>query len=86
MNRKNSRHGGKEKRHSRSARLEMEALEPLNMLTPVFPDLFAWESGSSGYSHDYLMESDLLRFTTAQKGAGHLEVPGGQASAKRLDR
>ena len=51
MNRKNSRHGGKEKRDSRSVRLEMEAL---NMLTPVVPDMFAWESGSSGYSHDYL--------------------------------
>lgn len=26
--------------------LEMEALEPLNMLAPLYPDLFAWEDGA----------------------------------------
>lgn len=60
--------------------LEMEMLEPLNMLAPLYPDLFAWESESRGYLHDYVVEGDLLRFTTAlgNMGQGNLEVFGGQ--------
>ena len=69
-------------RNSRDAKvqLSMEALEPLNMLAPLYPDMFAWESESAGYLHDYVVEGDLLRFTTAlaNDGQGNLEVFGGQ--------
>lgn len=49
----------------------------------VLPDIFAWEDASRGYLHDYVVEGDLLRFTTAfaNQGAGHLEVTGGEVLA-----
>ena len=67
-------------RDKRSVKLDMEVLEPLNMLAPLYPDMFAWEDAGRGYLHDYIVEGDLLRFTTAlaNDGAGHLEVYGGQ--------
>ncbi|MGI9515501.1 MAG: lysyl oxidase family protein [Pirellulaceae bacterium] len=62
-----------------AGQLEMEALEPLNMLAPVYPDMFAWASESNGYLHDYVIEGDLLRFSTAfaNQGDGNLELRGG---------
>jgi hypothetical protein len=65
---------------SRNNRFDFERLETRNMLAnDVLPDIFAWESESRGYLHDYVVEGDLLRFTTAfaNKGAGNLEVFGG---------
>lgn len=58
---------------------EMEKLEPLNMLAPLYPDMFAWASESRGYLYDYVVEGDLLRFTTAlaNQGEGHMEIRGG---------
>lgn len=46
---------------------------------PLLPDLFPWASESRGYLHDWVVEGDLLRFTTAfaNSGAGHLELRGG---------
>lgn len=68
------------RRQSRSNRFDFERLETRNMLAnDVLPDIFAWESEDRGYLHDYVVEGDLLRFTTAfaNKGAGNLEVYGG---------
>jgi len=47
---------------------------------PLLPDLFAWASESRGYMYDWVVEGDLLRFTTAfaNQGDGHLELRGGQ--------
>lgn len=47
---------------------------------PLLPDLFPWASESRGYLHDWVVEGDLLRFTTAfaNSGAGHLELRGGE--------
>lgn len=46
---------------------------------PLLPDLFPWASESRGYLHDWVVEGDLLRFTTAfaNSGVGHLELRGG---------
>lgn len=46
---------------------------------PLLPDLFPWASESQGFLHDWVVEGDLLRFTTAfaNGGAGHLELRGG---------
>ncbi|MCP4461201.1 MAG: hypothetical protein GY819_00210, partial [Planctomycetaceae bacterium] len=68
MNRRSMFFSKRQQRQNRGyakAQLSMEALEPLNMLTPLYPDMFAWESESDGYLHDYIVEGDLLRFTTA---------------------
>ncbi len=83
MNRRSMFFSKQQQRQNRGyakAQLSMEALEPLNMLTPLYPDMFAWESESDGYLHDYIVEGDLLRFTTAlaNDGQGNLEVFGGQ--------
>lgn len=47
---------------------------------PLLPDLFCWADESRGYMHDWVVEGDLLRFTTAfaNNGAGHLELRGGE--------
>ena len=46
----------------------------------VLPDVFAWASEDRGYLHDYVVEGDLLRFSTAfaNGGEGNLEVYGGE--------
>lgn len=53
---------------------------PLDDPQPLLPDLFPWANESRGYLHDWVVEGDLLRFTTAfaNNGAGHLELRGGE--------
>ena len=66
-----------------SEKLQFDRLEPRNLLAnDVLPDVFAWESEDRGYLHDYIVEGDLLRFTTAfaNQGEGHLEVFGGEVT------
>jgi subtilisin-like proprotein convertase family protein len=65
-------------------RFDFAKLEHRNLLAnDVLPDVFAWESEERGYLHDYVVEGDLLRFSTAfaNQGAGHLEVFGGEPTA-----
>ncbi|MBL8891718.1 MAG: proprotein convertase P-domain-containing protein [Planctomycetaceae bacterium] len=47
---------------------------------PLLPDLFPWADESRGFLHDWVVEGDLLRFTTAfaNNGTGHLELRGGE--------
>ena len=61
--------------------LNLEPLEARRVLAQVLPDLFAWEGPSDNYLHDYRIEGDLLRFSTAlaNQGEGHLEIRGGDA-------
>ncbi len=64
----------------RRNQLDFGKLEKRNLLAnDLLPDIFAWESEDRGYLHDYVVEGDLLRFSTAfaNKGEGHLEVFGG---------
>jgi len=63
------------------------AYDPLEarrvLATPVLPDMFSWASQSAGYMYDYVVEGNLLRFTTAlaNKGAGNLELRGGATNS-----
>jgi subtilisin-like proprotein convertase family protein len=69
---------------SKTNRLEFEQLERRNLLAnDLLPDIFAWASEDRGYMHDYYIEGDLLRFSTAfaNQGEGHLEVTGGDVLA-----
>ncbi len=61
--------------------LQLENLEDRRVLAQVLPDLFAWEGNSNNYLHDYRVEGDLLRFSTAlaNQGQGPLEIRGGAA-------
>ncbi len=80
MNRRH-RHSRKDSRHNE---LGFERLEARNLLAnDVLPDIFAWGDVDRGYLYDYVVEGDLLRFTTAfaNKGAGNLEVIGGDVLA-----
>lgn len=58
-----------------------ERLEPRAMLdaVPLLPDIFPWADQSRGYLYDWVVQGDLLRFTTAfaNQGEGHLELRGG---------
>jgi hypothetical protein len=47
---------------------------------PLLPDLYPWASEPHGFLHDWVVEGDLLRFTTAfaNIGTGHLELRGGE--------
>ena len=63
-----------------------DRLERRNLLAnDLLPDIFAWESESNGYLHDYQVEGDLLRFSTAfaNQGDGNLEVRGGDPTSER---
>ncbi|MEM7313254.1 MAG: hypothetical protein AAF497_08890, partial [Planctomycetota bacterium] len=62
-------------------RLTAELLEDRRVLAQLLPDLFAWEGQSQNYLHDYRIEGDLLRFSTAlaNQGEGPLEIRGGAA-------
>ncbi|QEG21546.1 lysyl oxidase family protein [Mariniblastus fucicola] len=65
----------------KKSQFDFGKLERRNMLAnDVLPDVFAWESEERGYLHDYYVEGELLRFSTAfaNQGAGHLEVFGGE--------
>ncbi len=46
---------------------------------PLLPDVFPWADQSRGYLYDWIVQGDLLRFTTAfaNQGEGHLELRGG---------
>ncbi|HMP79080.1 MAG TPA: lysyl oxidase family protein [Pirellulaceae bacterium] len=59
-----------------------ERLEPRAMLdaVPLLPDVFPWADQNRGYLYDWVIQGDLLRFTTAfaNNGEGHLELRGGQ--------
>ena len=72
---------GKQIQSSRRPSLNLEPLEARRVLAQVLPDLFAWEGPSENYLHDYRIEGDLLRFSTAlaNQGDGHLEIRGGAA-------
>ncbi len=61
--------------------LTTELLEDRRVLAQLLPDLFAWEGNSENYLHDYRIEGDLLRFSTAlaNQGDGPLEIRGGAA-------
>ncbi len=61
--------------------LQLETLEDRRVLAQVLPDMFAWEGNSNNYLHDYRVEGDLLRFSTAlaNQGQGPLEIRGGAA-------
>lgn len=63
-----------------TSRLDFGSLEPRQMLAAqLLPDVFPWASESRGYLYDWVVEGNLLRFTTAfaNQGAGHLELRGG---------
>jgi subtilisin-like proprotein convertase family protein len=64
---------------TRVRRLAAESLEKRYVLTQLFPDMFPWASESRGFLYDWVVEGDLLRFTTAfaNMGVGHLELRGG---------
>ncbi len=68
-----------------TAQLVFEPLENRCVLAaaPLLPDLFPWADESQGFLHDWVVEGDLLRFTTAfaNQGAGHLELRGGEVLA-----
>ncbi len=60
-----------------------QELERRNLLAQLLPDIFPWASESRGYLHDWVVEGNLLRFSTAfaNQGLGHLELRGGQVLA-----
>ena len=64
---------------NRRSNLRLEPLEHRRVLAQLLPDLFAWEGNSDDYLHDYRIEGDLLRFSTAlaNGGEGNLEIRGG---------
>ncbi len=64
---------------NRRRELGCEALESRRMLAQLLPDLFAWEGQNNQYLHNYFVEGDLLRFSTAlaNQGDGPLEIRGG---------
>lgn len=55
-----------------------ERLEDRLVLAPLLPDLVPWASPEQGYLHDYVIDGNLLRFSTslANAGEGALEVRG----------
>ncbi|MEZ6095796.1 MAG: lysyl oxidase family protein [Pirellulaceae bacterium] len=66
---------------SRSSEVHYESLETRRVLAQMLPDMFAWASESRGYLYDYVVEGNLLRFSTAlaNYGPGNLEIRGGAA-------
>ncbi len=80
------------KSRSQNDHLNYQEFEPRRVLSgtgpeavDLYPDLFAWASESRGYLHDYHVEGNLLRFTTAlaNDGAGPLEIRGGEVRGDR---
>ncbi|MEZ6119417.1 MAG: lysyl oxidase family protein [Pirellulaceae bacterium] len=47
---------------------------------PILPDMFPWADETRGFIYDYVVQGNLLRFTTAfaNQGEGDLELIGGE--------